>query len=119
MNILLVDDSRAMRMLVKRVLRQAGFGDHAVTEASNGKEALEMIRAETPHLILCDWNMPEMSGLELLQELGKNGPKTKFGFVTSEGTPEIRQLAIDSGALFVITKPFEPETFGRALRGVI
>ena len=69
MKVLIVDDSRAMRMIVKRTLRQAGFSGLHVEEAGNGKEALESIEAGAPDLVLTDWNMPEMTGIELLHAL--------------------------------------------------
>lgn len=71
--ILVVDDSRSMRMIVKRTLRQAGFGDHEITEADNGQDALEQISGSIPDLILSDWNMPVMDGFELLQALRERG----------------------------------------------
>ncbi len=111
MNLLVVDDSKAMRMIVKRTLRQAGYGDATVKEAAHGREALEVIGEWTPDLVLCDWNMPEMTGIELLQALRAQGNDLKFGFVTSEGTPEMRDLAAQSGALFLIHKPFTPDVF--------
>jgi two-component system chemotaxis response regulator CheY len=119
MKILIVDDSKAMRMIVRRTLRQAGFGDHAVTEANNGKEALDTVRQSQPDLILSDWNMPEMSGIELLDSLRAEGIGVKFGFVTTERTPEMRMRASDAGAAFLIVKPFTPEDFKEALTPLI
>ena len=119
MKFLVVDDSKTMRMIVKRTLRQAGYGDHDVVEAVNGKDALDKVAAEHPDLILCDWNMPEMNGLEFLQALKSDGDTTKFGFVTSEGTPEMVQTATDNGALFLISKPFTADTFKEKLEPVL
>jgi two-component system, chemotaxis family, chemotaxis protein CheY len=115
MNILIVDDSKAMRMIVRRTLRQAGFGDHTVHEANNGKEALDMVKANAPDLILSDWNMPECTGIELLDRLRAQGIMVKFGFVTTERTPEMRLRAAEAGASFLIVKPFTPEDFKEAL----
>lgn len=119
MKFLVVDDSKTMRMIVKRTLRQAGYGDHDVIEAVNGKEGLDMVAAEHPDLILCDWNMPEMNGLEFLQALKSGGDATKFGFVTSEGTPEMVKTATENGALFLISKPFTADTFKETLDPVL
>jgi two-component system chemotaxis response regulator CheY len=113
--ILIVDDSKAMRAIVMRTLRQAGYGDRALEEAGDGLEALKAIRASAPDLVLCDWNMPEMSGIELLQALRALGLRVKFGFVTSEGSPEVRRTAADCGALFMIAKPFTVETIKTTL----
>ena len=65
MRILIVDDSKAMRMIITRTLKQAGFSGYTTTEASNGLEALEKIEEETPDVVLCDWNMPEGHGFTL------------------------------------------------------
>ncbi len=119
MKILVVDDSRTMRMIVKRTLRQAGFGGHSVEEAENGVDAIQKIKANLPDLILCDWNMPKMTGIELLTRLNRAGLKIRFGFVTSESTPEMRARAHAAGALFLIAKPFNPSTFEEALRPVL
>ena len=118
MQILVVDDSRTMRMLVTRTLRQAGFGGHDIVEAGDGLEALEVIRSVGADIVLCDWNMPRMSGLELLQTLRSHGDTRPFGFVTSEGTPAMREIAAKEGAHFVITKPFTAEVFQAVLGGV-
>jgi len=115
MKVLIVDDSKAMRMIVMRTLRQAGFAGLDLEEAANGNEALAKIQASAPDLILSDWNMPEKSGLELLEALKAAGSTVKFGFVTSESTPAMKQKATDAGALFLITKPFTPDTFKETL----
>jgi two-component system chemotaxis response regulator CheY len=119
MRILIVDDSRVMRMIVSRTLRQAGFGDADITEATNGAEALDAIAKSEPDIVLSDWNMPEMTGIELLRTLNGQGSTLKFGFVTSESTPEMREQAAKHGALFLIAKPFTPETFQEALTPVL
>lgn len=115
MKILLVDDSKTMRLIVRRTLREAGFESHDFIEKTNGKEALEHIRIDPPDLVLSDWNMPEMTGIELLEQLRQEGCHVKFGFVTSEGSPEILGRAVGSGALFLIVKPFSAESFRKTL----
>jgi two-component system chemotaxis response regulator CheY len=118
MRILIVDDSKAMRMIVARVLRQTGYGDSTFEEATNGAEALAAIRASAPDLVLCDWNMPEMTGIELLHALRAEGIDVRFGFVTSESTAEMREQAIAGGALFLIAKPFTAQSFEDVLASV-
>jgi two-component system chemotaxis response regulator CheY len=117
--ILVTDDSRVMRQIVIRTLRQAGYDDHEIIQAEDGREALQMVGAEKPDLVLSDWNMPEMSGLECLEALRASGSQVPFGFVTSEGSPEMREKAASAGALFLIAKPFTEETFREALDGVL
>ena len=119
MKILIVDDSRAMRGIVKRSLRQAGFGDWEVQEAENGKAALAQIDAASPDLVLADWNMPEMTGIELLRTLRGEGSRVKLGFVTSESTPAIQKEARDADALFVLSKPFTPDQLREALERTV
>jgi two-component system chemotaxis response regulator CheY len=119
MQILVVDDSKAMRSIVMRAVRQAGYESVAFVEAPNGAEALKLIRATPPDLVMCDWNMPEMSGIELLKTLRAEGNATKMGFVTSESDPAMRDMAFQSGALFMITKPFTPDSLKAVLGPVI
>ncbi len=119
MRILIVDDSKTMRMIVKRTLRQAGYGDHETDEAENGAQALEMMRAAPHDLVLSDWNMPEMTGIELLEKAMAEGVVRKFGFVTSEQNEEMRKRAMSAGAMFLIGKPFTPESFSAALAPVV
>ena len=119
MKVLIVDDSSTMRMLVKRTLRMAGFTDLKLVEAENGIEALDVVASESPDLVLSDWNMPEMDGLEFLIELRESGSDVQFGFVTTESTIDMRQKARKAGAQFLIAKPFTPDSFGQALRPVL
>ena len=111
MKILIVDDSKAMRMIVSRTLRQAGFGDHECKEASDGVEGMALVREWSPDLVISDWNMPNMNGLEFLQAIKADGLSTPFGFVTTEGSPQMRQASEEAGSLFLITKPFTADSF--------
>ena len=119
MKILVTDDSRVMRQIVIRTLRQAGYDDHHIIQAEDGQEAFPMVGSEKPDLVLSDWNMPEMTGIECLEALRASGSQVPFGFVTSEGSPEMREKAANAGALFLIAKPFNEDTFADALSGVI
>jgi two-component system chemotaxis response regulator CheY len=119
MQILVVDDSKAMRSIVMRAVRQAGYDHVAFVEAANGVEALKLIHAAPPALVLADWNMPEMSGIELLKALRAEGNQIKVGFVTSESDPSMRDLAFQSGASFMITKPFTPDAIKAVLGPVL
>lgn len=119
MKILVVDDSPAMRMLVIRTLRQAGFEGNDVDQAEDGAAALEKIRADTPDLVLADWNMPNMTGIELLEALRAEENDVDFGFITTESKTEMRQRATDAGAKFLISKPFSVESFEKVLATVL
>ena len=115
MKILVADDSRVMRQIVIRTLRQAGYAGHDIVEAENGRDALEKVHSESPDLVLSDWNMPEMNGIDLLAALRSSGSVVPFGFVTSEGSPDMRARAEAGGALFLIAKPFTPDAIADKL----
>lgn len=110
MKILVVDDSKAMRMIVLRNLRQGGFDGSTFLEAPDGAVAFDLIEAEKPDLVLSDWNMPEMTGIELCEKLDHSAYDMVFGFVTSESTAEMRARAEEAGAKFLVAKPFTPES---------
>ncbi len=119
MKILVVDDSSAMRMIVIRTMRKAGFKEHQYIEAADGAAAFDAAKSQDPDLILSDWNMPNMTGIELLRKLRAEGNEVRFGFITSEITSEMRGLAHEAGALFLIGKPFNEDTFRQHLEPVI
>jgi two-component system chemotaxis response regulator CheY len=119
MKIMIVEDSLAMRRIIRRTLRQAGFEGHDYVEAANGKIALDMIKEDAPDLVLADWNMPEMSGIDLLKALRADGINVKFGFITSESTDAMKEEAMGSGASFLLPKPFNADQMKNTLAGHI
>ncbi|MCA1712844.1 MAG: response regulator [Actinobacteria bacterium] len=108
MQSLVIDDSRAMRLILGRMLRELGF---TVVEASNGREGLEQLEAAAPDLVLVDWNMPEMSGIEFLEAMRRPPyiSSAKVVMVTTE--TEIPQVirALGAGADEYLMKPFTRE----------
>ena len=119
MKILVVDDSSIMRKIVTRTLRQAGFGGHDIEEAENGVDALAKIEADAPDVVLTDWNMPEMNGIELARAMNEKGLDIPFAFITSECTTEMREAANEAGALAFLTKPFTADSMQDALEKVL
>ncbi|MEO0971798.1 MAG: response regulator [Pseudomonadota bacterium] len=121
MKILVVDDSIAMRLMVVRCLRQAGFGGHDIAQAEDGQKGFDAISSERPDVVFSDWNMPNMTGIELLEKLSEEEmlDGMTFGFVTTEASPEMRTRASDAGASFLIAKPFSPDNFKDVLTGII
>lgn len=111
MKVVVADDSRVTLQIVIRTLRQAGYDWWDIEEAEDGAAALIKIRASLADFVLSDWNMPEMSGIELLKSLRREGNEMPFAFVTSEGSPEMRAQAEKEGALFLIAKPFTADVF--------
>jgi two-component system chemotaxis response regulator CheY len=105
--VLVVDDSAMVRGQVARSLRAAGF---EVDEAFDGIDALEKIAEAGPALIICDINMPRMSGIELLEHLGLEGTtRTPVVVLTTEGQPELIKRAKELGAKGWIIKPFKAD----------
>jgi two-component system, chemotaxis family, chemotaxis protein CheY len=119
MKILIADDSRVMRQIVTRTLRQAGFGDHELIEAADGRQLYDRYMEEKPDLVISDWNMPNMTGVEVLRALRADGHAVPFGFVTSECTAEMQAAATAAGALFFISKPFTAEGFAEIFGPVL
>lgn len=105
---LIVDDSRVVRKVARRIAEDLGF---SCEEAENGIEAQEHCRQAMPDVILLDWNMPEMNGLEFLTELRKmkDGKAPKVVFCTIENKLPNIQKALQAGADEYIMKPFDSE----------
>jgi two-component system chemotaxis response regulator CheY len=105
---LVVDDSRVIRKVARRIIEDMGFD---VSEAGDGVEALAWCRASMPDAILLDWNMPAMTGIEFLRQLRSQagGEKPAVLFCTVEnGLDRIRE-ALDCGATEYIMKPFDSD----------
>jgi two-component system chemotaxis response regulator CheY len=105
---LVVDDSRVVRMVARRILEANKFN---VTEAENGERALQTCRESMPDAILLDWNMPVMDGITFLQNLrAEFGPDNPIViFCTTESEMQFVQAAIEAGAQEYIMKPFDEE----------
>ncbi|MGN6600119.1 MAG: response regulator, partial [Actinomycetes bacterium] len=98
---------------------QAGYSGHELVEATDGYEGLQAVQQHGPDLVLSDWNMPEMTGIELLRTLRASGSQVPFGFVTSEGSSDMRAQAESAGAMFLIAKPFTADAFADVLDPVL
>ena len=119
MNILVVDDSATMRMIVIKSLRQAGYADVTVVEAGGAKEALQKIAAGGIDLVLSDVNMPDITGIELVKVVKAKMPNLPVVMVTTESSPEMKQQMLSAGANGIITKPFPPEELNKVLGPLI
>jgi two-component system chemotaxis response regulator CheY len=106
---LVVDDSKVIRKVARHILETLNF---SVDEAEDGRQALDRIAAAMPDVVLLDWNMPVMSGMEFLRALGHSNvvrrPKVVF-CTTENGAAHIR-AAIEAGADEYVMKPFDRET---------
>jgi two-component system chemotaxis response regulator CheY len=115
MRVLVVDDFATMRKIVKNVLRQINIDN--VVEAENGKHALNVLKDEPVDLIISDWMMPEMTGIEFLRVCKEDEAKRGIPFimVTAEGQKDSVMEAIKSGVDNYIVKPFTPEKLKEAI----
>lgn len=110
MKILVVDDMVTMRRIVKNILKQLGFGN--VDEAENGQEALQKLRADTFGFVVSDWNMPVMTGIDMLRAIRADEKLKAIPvlMVTAEAQQTNLIEAVQAGVSNYIVKPFTAET---------
>lgn len=112
MQILVVDDFSTMRRIITNVLRQLGFDN--IVEAEDGAKALHILESESVEFVITDWNMPQMSGLDLLKAIRANDNASKKDIpvlmVTAEALQENIVLAAKEGVNNYIIKPFDAKT---------
>jgi CheY-like chemotaxis protein len=117
---MVVDDSRAIQAIVSRVIEDCGYPDVEVRRAADGEEALSLLPSFTPQLMITDWHMPRVSGLELLQTLRQLGQTSvKVGFVTTECRPAMLEQARTNGAAFIVNKPFRDDELIEHIRAAV
>ncbi len=110
MKILTVDDSATMRRIIKNQLKQSGYED--VDEAENGKEALALLQKTAYDLLITDWNMPEMCGLDLVREVRRLEPLKALPIlmITTMSAKEDIVTALKAGVNNYLVKPFDVPT---------
>jgi two-component system chemotaxis response regulator CheY len=108
MQVLVVDDSQIMRKIITGALKKLGVND--MLEASNGQEAVDVMGQRTDvGLVLMDWNMPTMTGIEAVKKMRSSGVKVPVVMVTTEAEKEKVIEAIKAGANDYLIKPFNPK----------
>jgi two-component system chemotaxis response regulator CheY len=117
--ILVVDDFATMRKVLRNLLKQGGYEN--IVEAADGVAALQIIKTEKIDFIISDWNMPNMSGLDLLKSVraDKEVSDTPFLMVTAETLPERVISAVKAGASSYITKPFTADVLNEKIAKII
>jgi two-component system chemotaxis response regulator CheY len=112
---LVVDDSKVIRKVARHILEALRFN---VDEAGDGREALDRCHVSPPDVILLDWNMPVMSGIEFLRALGQSkiSARPKVVFCTTENDVAHIKAAIDAGADEYVMKPFDRDTLESKLQ---
>jgi len=120
-NILIVDDSSPMRSVIKKTLEASGFNIGQFFHASNGENALEVLKQEWIDLVLTDYHMPDMNGLELINEMNKDEILRTIPVVviTTEGSRKRVEEFFDKGAIDYIKKPFAPEEIRLKLNHIL
>jgi len=116
-SLLVVDDSATMRKIVMRTVKMSGLEFDRTEEAGNGVEALEKLSAAPVDIMLCDINMPEMSGTELVKKVREMSTcaHMKIIMVSTESSKDMVDGVIADGANGFISKPFTPEKFQEEL----
>lgn len=117
-SLMIVDDSATMRKIIMRTVRMSGLEFEPVEEAGNGAEAIAKLSSHPMDIVLCDINMPEMTGLEMVKKVRTEIPacaNTKIIMVSTESSQELIDGVIKDGANGYITKPFTPEKFQEKL----
>lgn len=105
---LIVDDSRAIQSIIKRVIESCNYPNLEIQNANDAEAAMGILEKFTPDLVITDWHMQKVSGLEFCQHVCQTyGNKIPIGFVTTESSMEKINSAYQSGAKFVINKPFQ------------
>jgi two-component system, chemotaxis family, chemotaxis protein CheY len=120
MNVLIVDDYNTMLRIVKNLLKQLGFNN--VDEATDGSAALEKVKGKSYGLIISDWNMQPMTGLDLLKAIRGSTEaykSTPFIMVTAESKTENVIMAKQAGVNNYIVKPFNAETLKTKIAAVL
>jgi len=115
MKVMIVDDFATMRRILRNILKQIGFKN--IIEAEDGKHALKELKKEKVDLIMCDWNMPEMPGIELLKNIRSDDELKEIPFVmvTAEAQKDNILEAVKSGVSNYVVKPFTAETITEKL----
>ena len=116
-SLMIVDDSATMRKIIMRTVRMSGLEFDRTEEAGNGVEALEKLGNDTVDIMLCDINMPEMSGTELVKKVREldSCKDTTIIMVSTESSQDVVDSTMADGANGFITKPFTPEVFQEKL----
>ena len=118
MQILVVDDFSTMRRIVKNILRQLGFNN--IVEADDGTTAMAKINSEKIDFVITDWNMPKMTGMELLKEIRANEKLKTIPvlMVTAEALQENIIAAVKAGVNNYVVKPFDAKTLGEKINKI-
>ncbi|RZB38362.1 MAG: two-component system, chemotaxis family, chemotaxis protein CheY [Desulfobacteraceae bacterium Eth-SRB2] len=120
-NVLIVDDSTPMRAVIKKIVKASGFNVGQFFEAINGLEAMEVLNNEWIDLVLTDYNMPDMNGLELVEEMNKDDHLKSIPavMITTEGSRERIEEFMAKGVMDYIKKPFTPEQIKQKLKQIM
>jgi two-component system chemotaxis response regulator CheY len=118
MGVLVVDDAAAMRRIIKSALNELGFTN--IREAENGRMALDELKRKKADLVVSDWNMPVMTGIDLLKAIrADDGLKSiPILMVTAEAKPENIMEAVKAGVNNYIVKPFTAKTLQEKLNKI-
>ena len=119
-NAIVIDDSRPMRSIIIKTIKASGFNFENFFDASNGKQALSIIQNERLDIVITDYNMPDMNGLELIEAIKKDSKISSIPIlvITTEGSKKRIDEFMQKGAAGYIKKPFTPELIKKKLNQI-
>lgn len=118
MKVLIVDDFATMRKILKNILKQIGLTN--ISEADDGNTALKELKKEKFDLVLCDWNMPQMPGIELLKKMKSDDELRDIPFIMVTADAEKKHImeGVKAGVSSYVVKPFSADTMNEKLKKV-
>lgn len=119
--ILIVDDSLPMRRVIKKTIKASGYSSAEFFEAENGKIALDILKNTWLDIVITDYNMPEMNGIELIEAMKQNNAFQSIPVlvVTTDGSNQKVSEFLEKGAAAYIKKPFTPEAIRNKLNNIL
>ncbi len=120
-NILIADDAKTARMIIKKCLQIIGYDNAVFFEAENGDEALKSLKQNPVDLMVTDINMPVMDGIQLLRRVKASPKLTTIPIlvITSTSNPALEKQIIELGAFSVLNKPVNPSTLAKVLEDLL
>jgi two-component system chemotaxis response regulator CheY len=119
MKVLVVDDSMVMRKIILNALVDIGIGEDTIVQCGDGSQAIAAVAKESFDLILMDWNMPNVPGIEAVKSIRSSGNKTPIIMVTTEGEKDRVITAIQAGANNYLVKPFDAKDLKQKVKATL
>ena len=119
MKVLVVDDSMVMRKIILNALVDIGIGEDSIEQCGDGSQAIAAVAKGSFDLILMDWNMPSVPGIDAVKSIRSSGNKTPIIMVTTEGEKDRVITAIQAGANNYLVKPFDAKDLKQKVKATL